>query len=205
MILTDWEIRDLCRNEYKPLIEPFEDRQITATDGRSRISFGLSSVGYDIRLGNVIKLFGPTIQNTVIDPKNFQSSLLTEYTVPGDYFDIPAHGYVLGVSLERFNMPSTVAAICLTKSTYARSGLLCNTTPLEPGWTGYLTLELANLTPLPLRVYVNEGIAQILFYGHQRPEVTYLERKGKYMDQPPLPISPIVLDGDSDDKDSEKP
>lgn len=165
---------------------------------RKVISSGLSSVGYDIRLAPVIRRFktpGEAVEtgsHSSIDPLNFDMETLVSSQV-ADHFFIPPNGYVLGVSNERFCLPDDVAGICLTKSTYARCGLLCNTTPLEPGWQGYLTLELANLTPLPLKVYVNQGIAQVLFFRtSSRPRTTYSDRKGKYMDQPPVPVGPRV-------------
>ncbi len=196
MLLADFQIEALCQIE-PPMLAPFTKNQVTKyTGGSPLISFGLSSVGYDIRLAPTIKLFRATVNQTIIDPKNFSKSLMTEYVVDGrGYFEIPPQGYVLGVSVERFEMPQDVAAICLTKSTYARCGLLCNTTPIEPGWTGFLTLELANLTQMPIRVYTGEGIAQVLFFKHDRPNVSYSDRKGKYMDQKAVPVEPIVSKG----------
>lgn len=198
MLLNDKQITRLCLFPEVPgmgMITPFSLNQVTeAQNGGKAISSGLSSVGYDICLDSTIKMFRPTLSSTVIDPKNFkEAQLLEEYEVKGGWFDLPPHGYVLGASVERFNMPDTVSAICLTKSTYARCGLLLNTTPLEPGWTGYLTLEIANLTDLAIRVYVGEGIAQVLFFKHERPETTYGDRKGKYMDQAAGPVTPKTL------------
>lgn len=195
MLLNDKQIENLClwnKHNGVGMITPFNMKQVTtAQNGGRAVSSGLSSVGYDIRLGSKIKMFRQTLSSTVIDPKNFKEAvLLKEYNVDGGCFDLPPHGYILGVSMERFHMPDTVAAICLTKSTYARCGLLLNTTPLEPGWTGYLTLEIANLTDLPIRVYTGEGIAQVLFFKHRRPSVTYGDRDGKYMNQEASPVAP---------------
>ena len=213
MLLNDKEIMDRCLwkslvpppTTWGPMIAPFNMVQVTqAQNGGRAISSGLSSVGYDIRLGSKIKMFRPTLYSTVVDPKNFkEAQLLEEYDVRGGgyemsgaafgAFDLPPHGYVLGVSMERFHMPDDVAAICLTKSTYARCGILLNTTPLEPGWTGYLTLEIANLTDLAIRVYTGEGIAQVMFFKHNRPDVTYGDRNGKYMDQEASPMAPRTV------------
>lgn len=190
-LLNDRQIKDRCWGVDVPMVDPFVHGQVTHARGQKLISSGLSSVGYDIQLSSKIKMYQQFYRHEkcVIDPANFHSELLRDFEVE-DHFEIPPHGYVLGVSKEKFNMPENVAGLCLTKSTYARAGLLCNTTPLEPGWVGYLTLELANLTPLPLRVYVNQGIAQVLFFQVDRPSVTYADRSGKYQNQPDVPVSP---------------
>lgn len=215
MLLTDSQIIDLCYNQRdNPMISPFDAGQITkidyeAADGTileqvKAISSGTSSVGYDIKIGPTIKYFRKNLQQAgapaqVIDPKNFDPNLLTTVTVPtlrapNNYFIIPEHGYCLANTPDYFRMPEDVAAICLTKSTYARCGLLVNVTPLEPGWHGHLTLELANLTDLPMKVYVNEGIAQLLFFRlSQRPAITYADRGGKYLGQGAEPVLPKML------------
>lgn len=205
MLLNDRRIRDLCVHRdgtlrEDTLLSPFDSKQVTVVGPKpsmgntiKAISSGLSSVGYDIRIDHTIKMFSPTPLvvpgGAVIDPKNFNEALMREFFV-ADHFDIPPHGYVLANSSEFFRMPATVAGICLTKSTYARCGLLCNTTPLEPGWEGYLTLELANLTDLPLRVYAGEGIAQVMFFEVEQPSVTYADRNGKYQGQARTPVTP---------------
>lgn len=155
------------------------------------ISYGTSSAGYDLRLSpDSCQIFDAGQSFTgEIDPKAFDGGghlMELEYRagLQGDYFRIPAHGYALAVTMETITMPADHIGIVIGKSTYARSGLFVNTTPLEPGWRGRLVLELANLTPLPLRVYAGEGIAQLLMLAcDQRPAVTYADRSGKYQDQ----------------------
>lgn len=192
MLLTD---KQLC--ELRGIITPFEERQVRVDeDGEKVISYGLSSMGYDLRLaGDEFKVFSP-IQGRVIDPKNFNNKTLIESPVyegeQGLYFLIPPHSYALGVTLETFNMPEDVLGICLGKSTYARCGLIVNTTPLEPGWKGRLVLELANTADLPIRVYIGEGIAQCLFWkATERPETTYGDRSGKYQGQSGLVLAKV--------------
>ena len=155
------------------------------------ISYGTSSAGYDLRLSpDSCQIFDAGQSSTgEIDPKAFDDGghlMELEYRagLMGDYFRIPAHGYALAVTIETIAMPADHIGIVIGKSTYARSGLFVNTTPLEPGWRGRLVLELANLTPLPIRVYAGEGIAQLLMmHCDQRPSVTYADRNGKYQDQ----------------------
>ena len=155
------------------------------------ISYGTSSAGYDLRLSpDSCQIFDAGQSSTgEINPKAFDAGghlMELEYRagLQGDYFRIPAHGYALAVTMEVITMPADHIGIVIGKSTYARSGLFVNTTPLEPGWRGRLVLELANLTPLPLRVYAGEGIAQLLMMAcDQRPAVTYADRDGKYQDQ----------------------
>ena len=155
------------------------------------ISYGTSSAGYDLRLSpDSCQIFDAGQSSTgEIDPKAFDAGghlMELEYRagLHGDYFRIPAHGYALAITMETIAMPADHIGIVIGKSTYARSGLFVNTTPLEPGWRGRLVLELANLTPLPLRVYAGEGIAQLLMLAcDQRPAVTYADRSGKYQDQ----------------------
>lgn len=187
MLLNDTQIERLCANQN--MVMPFVGSQQTQIGKEKIVSKGLSSVGYDISLGSRIRVYQPYFRSAVIDPAKFDDRLLTEFEVD-DHFDLPAHGYALGVSVERFEMPDNVAGLCLTKSTYARCGLFCNTTPLEPGWVGYLTLELSNLTDLPIRVYVGQGIAQILFFQVDRPRVSYGDRQGKYQNQESFPVPP---------------
>ena len=155
------------------------------------ISYGTSSAGYDLRLSpDSCQIFDAGQSSTgEIDPKAFDAGghlMELEYRagLQGDYFRIPAHGYALAITMETITMPADHIGVVIGKSTYARSGLFVNTTPLEPGWRGRLVLELANLTPLPLRVYAGEGIAQLLMLAcDQRPAVTYADRSGKYQDQ----------------------
>ena len=155
------------------------------------ISFGLSSFGYDIQLSaDGIRLFRTGWTSQIIDPKSFADDKCTTYQYGlydiddgGLYYLLPPRAYALGVSVETFNIPTNTLGICYCKSTYARCGLMVNTTPLEPGWRGQLVIELANLTDLPMKVYANEGIAQVVFFTGDVPSTTYADRSGKYQDQ----------------------
>jgi len=178
-ILNDRQIRELCdpAKHPDPLIYPFIPTQ------QGRPSYGLGSFGYDIRLGNrfLVPLGGV---NAILDPRNFPEDLFRE-VLAEKYFDLAPHSQVLAESMEWFNMPDDVFGLCWGKSTYARCGLLVNLTPAEAGWRGKLTLELANLSPLPIRLYVGQGIAQIVFFRGERPERTYAEKEagGAYQNQ----------------------
>ncbi len=158
------------------MIEPFEDRLVR--DGV--ISFGLSSFGYDLRAAPEWRIFVNAF-NTVVDPKDFDTSSLVEYE--GDACIVPPNSFVLTRSVEYLRIPDDTMVVALGKSSYARCGIVANVTPLEPGWEGHVTLELSNTTPLPAKVYANEGIVQLLFFQGERPEVTYRDRKGKYQGQ----------------------
>ncbi len=160
------------------MIEPFEDNQVR--DGV--ISYGLSSFGYDIRVAKDFRIFTPaTGQLTVIDPKAVDERALQSYT--GDVCIIPPNSFALGRTIEYFRIPRNVLAICVGKSTYARCGIIVNVTPFEPEWEGYVTIEISNTTPLPARIYAGEGIAQVLFFEGETPEVSYADRNGKYQKQ----------------------
>lgn len=185
-ILSDQELRALCEGDIW-MIDPFVPEQ------RGKPSYGLGSYGYDIRLGKrfLVPLGGV---NAILDPLNFPSQHFREITVPdievgnrvrGGYFDLAPHSMVLAESIEWFNMPDDVLGICLGKSSYARCGLLVNATPLEAAWKGKLTLELNNLSPLPIRLHVGQGIAQVIFFRGRRPRRTYAEKEagGVYQDQ----------------------
>ena len=175
--LSDKELVALCSGG-EPMIEPFIPNQA------GKPSYGLSSFGYDLRLGSrfLVPLGGV---NTVLDPVNFPQAHFREVTA-GETFDLAPHSQVLAESVETFKMPSDVLGLAFGKSSYARCGLLCNLTPLEPGWRGKLTLELANLSPLPIRLHVGHGIAQVVFFRGERPGRTYGEKEagGVYQDQP---------------------
>ncbi|MEX0980283.1 MAG: dCTP deaminase [Gemmatimonadota bacterium] len=174
-IKNDRWIRAMCRDHG--MIEPFEAGQVN--DGV--ISYGLSSFGYDIRVAPEFKVF-TNVHNALVDPKNFDPKSFVD--IEADHCIIPPNSFALARTLEYFRIPNDVLVICLGKSTYARCGLIVNVTPLEPEWCGYLTLEISNTTPLPAKVYANEGLAQLLFFqGDEVPEVTYAMRKGKYQDQ----------------------
>jgi dCTP deaminase len=175
MIKSDIWIREMSTT--KKMIDPFVERQ----DGKGKISFGLSSYGYDMRVADEYKVF-TNVHGTVVDPKNFDSKAFVD--IKGSECVVPPNSFALARSLERFTIPRDVLAVCLGKSTYARCGIIINVTPLEPGWEGYLTIEISNTTPLPAKIYSNEGIAQLLFFGgDQLCETSYSDRKGKYMDQ----------------------
>ena len=142
---------------------------------------GLSSYGYDARVSNEFKVF-TNLSSDIVDPKNFKTSNFISKT--GNECIIPPNSFVLASTVEYFKIPNDIMVICLGKSTYARCGIIVNVTPLEPGWEGHVTLEFSNTTPLPAKIYANEGAAQFIFLkGEERPEVTYADRKGKYMKQ----------------------
>ena len=145
------------------------------------ISFGLSSYGYDARVSDEFKIF-TNVNSEIVDPKNFKpSNFVTKNT---SECIIPPNSFVLARTVEKFKIPNNVLVICLGKSTYARCGIIVNVTPLEPGWEGYVTLEFSNTTPLPAKIYANEGVAQFIFLkGNEDPEITYADRDGKYMGQ----------------------
>ena len=177
------------------LIHPFNATLVREVEGRRIISAGASSYGYDMRLADDgFRVFSP-IHGREIDPKRFDDSSLVEPPLrtadDGSlYYLMPPHSYALGVTVETFRMPRNVTAICMGKSTYARAGLMVNTTPLEAGWTGRLVIELGNLADLPLRVYVNEGIGQVLFFESDEDcDTSYEDRGGKYQGQTGLTYS----------------
>ena len=164
------------------MIEPFEDRQVR--DGV--ISYGLSSYGYDIRVADEFKVF-TNINSTVVDPKHFDARSFVDVTT--DICIIPPNSFALAKTVEYFRIPRDVLTVCVGKSTYARCGLIVNVTPFEPEWEGFVTLEISNTTPLPARVYANEGIAQVLFFQSDEVcEVSYADKKGKYQKQQGLTL-----------------
>ena len=159
------------------MISPFEEKQIS----EGKISYGLSSFGYDARVSNEFKIF-TNVNSEIVDPKNFKPSNFVTKNVSECI--IPPTSFVLASTIEYFKIPKDVLVICLGKSTYARCGIIVNVTPLEPGWEGHVTLEFSNTTPLPAKIYANEGVAQFIFLkGNERPEISYSDRKGKYMGQ----------------------
>jgi dCTP deaminase len=174
-IRSDRWIRQMA--EQHGMIEPFEGSQVR--DGV--ISYGLSSFGYDVRVADEFKVF-TDVYSVVVDPKQFDPRSFVD--VKADYCIIPPRSFALARTLEYFRIPSDVLVVCVGKSTYARCGIIVNVTPLEPEWRGYLTLEISNTTPLPAKIYSNEGLAQLLFFkGEETPEHTYASKKGKYQDQ----------------------
>ncbi len=200
MVLNDKEIIKQC--SQKEMVHPFVNKQVKTKvinkKEKQFISYGVSSFGYDIRLSKEDfyifkkrtvwqKIKDYFTGSKVIDPKRFNTEVLTRLTLQKDgnssYFLLPSMTYALGVSHERFKIPSTITSMAIGKSTYARSGLLVNCTPLEAGWEGYLTIEFANMTPFDMRLYADEGILQLVFWEGNQPEVTYADRAGKYQGQ----------------------
>ena len=160
------------------MIEPFVEGQVRA----GVVSYGLSSFGYDIRVADEFRLFTPaTGQLSVIDPKAIDDRAMAPYR--GDVCIVPPNSFALARTVEYFRIPRNVLTICLGKSTYARCGIIVNVTPFEPEWEGYVTIEISNTTPLPAKIYANEGIAQVIFFEGDAPEVSYADRKGKYQGQ----------------------
>ena len=168
--------------ETKGMIEPFSENQVRVDDkGEKLISYGVSSFGYDVRCANEFKVF-TNIHSATVDPKIFDDNSFVDIT--SDVCIIPPNSFALARTVEYFRIPRNVLTICLGKSTYARCGIIVNVTPLEPGWEGYVTLEFSNTTPLPAKIYANEGAAQFIFLkGNEAPEITYDQRNGKYMKQ----------------------
>lgn len=162
--------------EHK-MIEPFEDRQVR--DGV--ISYGVSSYGYDMRVADEFKIF-TNVNSTIVDPKKFDARSFVEFK--GEVCIIPPNSFALARSVEYFRIPRNVITVCLGKSTYARCGIIVNVTPFEPEWEGFVTLEISNTTPLPAKIYANEGLCQVLFFESDQPcEVSYKDKKGKYQAQ----------------------
>jgi dCTP deaminase len=174
-VLSDKWIKKMAKS--KKMINPFISKQTR----KGRISYGLSSYGYDARVSNDFKIF-TNVNSAVVDPKNFKKEGFV--SKKSKVCIIPPNSFVLARTVEYFKIPENVIVICLGKSTYARCGIIVNVTPLEPGWEGHVTLEFSNTTPLPAKIYANEGAAQFIFIkGNEKPETTYSQRKGKYMKQ----------------------
>ena len=179
-VLSDHEIRSLAQK--KGMIEPFVERQVRRTEsGSSVISYGLSSYGYDLRVADEFKVF-TNVFNTVVDPKAFDPKSFVD--VRGATCIVPPNSFALARSIEYFRIPRDILTICLGKSTYARCGIIVNVTPFEPEWEGHVTLEISNTTPLPAKIYAEEGLAQVIFLRASSPcEVSYADRKGRYQAQ----------------------
>jgi dCTP deaminase len=178
-IKSDRWIRKMA--EEHDMIEPFAATQVKEIEGNKIISYGTSSYGYDVRCANEFKIF-TNINSTIVDPKNFDPKNFVAITA--DECIIPPNSFALARTVERFRIPRNVLTVCLGKSTYARCGIIVNVTPLEPEWEGYVTLEFSNTTPLPAKIYANEGVAQMLFFeSDEECAVSYKDRKGKYMGQ----------------------
>jgi dCTP deaminase len=171
----DHWIREMAREHN--MIEPFAENQVR--DGV--ISYGVSSYGYDIRVADEFKIF-TNVFSAIVDPKQFDPRSMVDYK--GEVCVIPPNSFALARTIEYFRIPRSVLTICLGKSTYARCGIIVNVTPFEPQWEGYVTLEISNTTPLPAKIYANEGIAQVLFFeADEECEISYADKKGKYQRQ----------------------
>jgi dCTP deaminase len=163
--------------EQHAMIEPFEGRQVRA----GVISYGVSSYGYDMRVAREFRIF-TNVLNSIVDPKEFDPKSFVEFE--GDVCIVPPNSFALARSVEYFRIPRNILTVTVGKSTYARCGIITNVTPFEPEWEGYVTLEISNTTPLPAKIYANEGIAQVLFFrGDEEPEVSYKDKGGKYQKQ----------------------
>lgn len=178
-IKSDKWIRRMA--EQQGMIEPFESGQIRDSERGRVISYGTSSYGYDVRCSDEFKIF-TNINSAIVDPKDFDSNSFVD--VKSDVCIIPPNSFALARTVEYFRIPRDVLTICLGKSTYARCGIIVNVTPLEPEWEGHVTLEFSNTTPLPAKIYANEGACQFLFLqGNEPCEISYADRAGKYMGQ----------------------
>lgn len=167
--------------EEQGMISPYSPTQVKKVGDNPIISYGTSSYGYDIRCADEFKVF-TNINNTIIDPKNFDERSFVD--VKNDFCIIPPNSFALARTVEYFRIPRNVLTVCLGKSTYARCGIIVNVTPFEPEWEGYVTLEFSNTTPLPAKIYANEGVAQVLFFESDEVcETSYKDRNGKYMNQ----------------------
>jgi len=178
-IKSDHWIRRMARDHA--MIDPFEPRQVREHNGERVISYGTSSYGYDIRCADEFKIF-TNINSAIVDPKNFDASSFVD--VQSDVCIIPPNSFALARTVEYLRIPRNVLTVCLGKSTYARCGIIVNVTPLEPEWEGHVTLEFSNTTPLPAKIYANEGVAQILFFESDEVcDISYKDRGGKYHGQ----------------------
>ena len=179
-VCSDKWIRRMAKE--KGMIDPFVDGQIkTNADGGRAISYGLSSYGYDLRVSNEFKVF-TNVYGSVVDPKAFDDRSFVDMET--DVCVVPPNSFALARSVEYFRIPREVLTICVGKSTYARCGIFVNVTPFEPEWEGHVTLEISNTTPLPARIYANEGLAQVVFFlASEVCETSYADRAGKYMHQ----------------------
>ena len=167
--------------EKHDMISPYVSSQVKAMDGRKKISYGVSSYGYDVRCANEFMIFH-NVNSTIVDPKNFDNSSFIKKTT--DICVIPPNSFALARTVEYFKIPRNTLTICLGKSTYARCGIIVNVTPLEPEWEGHVTLEFSNTTPLPAVIYAGEGVAQFIFLeADQVCQTSYKDRNGKYQGQ----------------------
>ena len=174
-IKPDRWIREMCVRHR--MIEPYAEKQVR----EGVISYGISSYGYDIRIADEFKIF-TNVNSTIVDPKDMNPASMVDFK--GAVAVIPPNSFALGRTVEYFRIPRNVLTVCVGKSTYARCGIITNVTPFEPEWEGFVTLEISNTTPLPAKIYANEGIAQVLFFESDEPcEVSYRDKAGKYQQQ----------------------
>ena len=187
-VMSDRWFIDMVQRDN--IIDPFEKNQVSVCSQNKKIvSYGLSSYGYDARVANEFKIF-TNVNSGIVDPKNFNSFNVVDHV--GDFCIIPPNSFVLARTVEYFRIPRGVIVVCVAKSTYARCGIIVNVTPLEPEWEGFVTLEFSNSTPLPAKIYSNEGGCQFLFLsGNQECITSYADKKGKYMKQTSITL-PIV-------------
>jgi len=179
-IKSDHWIRRMSEGDAR-MIEPFAPELVRQNEGGKIVSYGTSSYGYDVRVANEFKIF-TNINSTIVDPKNFDERNFVDFT--GDVCIIPPNSFALARTVEYFRIPRSVLTVCLGKSTYARCGIIVNVTRLEPEWEGHVTLEFSNTTPLPAKIYANEGVAQMLFFESDEVCATsYKDRGGKYLGQ----------------------
>lgn len=187
MLRSDEWIRTMATE--KKMIEPFVDHLIRFNDeGNKVVSYGLSSFGYDLRVADEFQVF-TDVYNSLVDPKHFKQDAFV--CIKGKECIIPPNSFALSRSVEYFRIPRTVLAFCIGKSTYARCGIIVNVTPFEPEWEGFVTLEISNTTPLPAKIYANEGIAQVVFFEGEPCTTSYADRGGKYMFQQGI-VGPTV-------------
>jgi dCTP deaminase len=178
-IKSDRWIRRMAKEHQ--MISPFEPELVREHEGKKAVSFGTSSYGYDVRCADEFKVF-TNIYNTLVDPKNFDPKSFVD--IKGDHCIVPPNSFALARTIEYFRIPRDILTVCLGKSTYARCGIIVNVTPFEPEWEGHVTIEISNTTPLPAKIYANEGIAQVLFFQGDEPcETSYRDKKGKYQAQ----------------------
>ena len=174
-VLSDKWIKKMVKDHS--MISPFEEKQVR----NDKISFGVSSYGYDARVSDEFKIF-TNVNNSIVDPKKFDSKSFVDFK--GDVCIVPPNSFALARSIEYFKIPRNVLTVCLGKSTYARCGIIVNVTPFEPEWEGFVTLEISNTTPLPAKIYSNEGLCQVLFFESDEDcEVSYKDKNGKYQSQ----------------------
>ena len=181
MLKADRWIAEMAKDHR--MIEPFVENQVRHVDEHRSpvVSFGLSSYGYDLRVSDEFKVF-TNVYNSIVDPKQFCENSFVD--IRGPVCIIPPNSFALARSVEYFRIPRDVLVLCVCKSTYARCGIIVNVTPFEPEWEGFVTLEISNTTPLPAKIYANEGLAQVLFFQSDEPCMkSYADRKGKYMHQ----------------------